>query len=55
MEYMISKGISKDRVSAVGYGSSRPKEDNGTEAGRKANRRIEIRVVNKDEVGATVE
>lgn len=50
MEYMISKGISKDRVTAVGYGSSRPKEDNATEAGRKANRRIEIRVVNKDEV-----
>ena len=50
MEYMIKKGISKDRVTAVGYGSSRPKEDNATEAGRKANRRIEIRVVNTDEV-----
>ena len=55
MEYMISKGISKDRVTAVGYGSSRPKEDNATEAGRKANRRIEIRVVNPDEVNAKSE
>ena len=50
MEYMIKKGISKDRVTAVGYGSSRPKADNSTEAGRKENRRIEIRVVNKDEL-----
>lgn len=55
MEYMIRKGISKDRVTAVGYGSSRPKADNGTEAGRKQNRRIEIRVVNPDEVNAKSE
>ena len=55
MEYMIRKGISKDRVTAVGYGSSRPKADNGTEAGRKQNRRIEIRVVNKDEVNISEE
>ena len=55
MEYMIKKGISKDRVTAVGYGSSRPKADNGTEAGRKENRRIEIRVVNKDEVNISEE
>jgi outer membrane protein OmpA-like peptidoglycan-associated protein len=55
MEYMIRKGISKDRVIAVGYGSSRPKADNDTEAGRKQNRRIEIRVVNPDEVNAKSE
>lgn len=55
MEYMIRKGISKDRVTAVGYGSSRPKADNSTEAGRKENRRIEIRVVNTDEVNVKTE
>jgi len=55
MEYMIKKGISRDRVTAVGYGSSRPKADNSTEAGRKENRRIEIRVVNPDEVNAVAE
>ena len=55
MEYMIKKGIARDRVTAVGYGASRPKEDNATETGRKANRRIEIRVVNASEVGASVE
>ena len=53
--YMIKKGISPDRVTAVGYGSSKPKADNSTEAGRKANRRIEIRVINASEVGAVQE
>jgi len=49
-EYMIKKGIAENRVTAAGYGSSQPKADNSTEAGRKANRRIEIRVLNSDEV-----
>ncbi len=48
--YMIQKGIAPERVTAVGYGPSRPKADNDTEAGRKQNRRIEIRVLNTDEV-----
>lgn len=49
-EYMIRKGIASDRVTAVGYGPSRPKADNSTESGRMQNRRIEIRVLNSDEV-----
>lgn len=53
--YMIQKGISPERVTAVGYGPSRPKADNATEAGRKANRRIEIRVLNTDEVNVSAE
>lgn len=48
--YMIQKGIAESRVTATGYGSSQPKADNSTEAGRKKNRRIEIRVLNTDEV-----
>ncbi len=51
--YMISKGIAAERVTAVGYGPSRPKADNATESGRKANRRIEIRVLNADEVNVS--
>ena len=51
-DYMIRKGISKDRVTAVGYGYSRPKASNDTEAGRKQNRRIEVRVTNPEEVDA---
>lgn len=49
-QYMVSKGIPEDHVTATGYGFSRPRADNSTEEGRKANRRIEIRVLNTDEV-----
>ncbi len=51
-DYMIRKGISKDRVTAIGYGYSRPKASNDTEEGRKQNRRIEVRVTNPEEVDA---
>ena len=36
------------RLTAMGYGSSVPKLDNKTASGRKANRRVEIRVTNPD-------
>jgi outer membrane protein OmpA-like peptidoglycan-associated protein len=36
------------RLNSVGYGPDRPKEDNRSAAGRKANRRIELQVQNKD-------
>ncbi|MEF8844412.1 MAG: Ig-like domain-containing protein [Bacteroidales bacterium] len=42
MDYMVSKGISKDRLRAVGYGQSRPIADNQTEEGRQKNRRVEF-------------
>jgi outer membrane protein OmpA-like peptidoglycan-associated protein len=34
--------MSADRITAVGYGESRPVAPNNTEAGRSRNRRIEI-------------
>ncbi|MDA7088657.1 OmpA family protein [Pseudomonas sp. SA3-5] len=37
-------GIEADRVSAVGYGESRPVADNDTESGRAINRRVEAAV-----------
>ena len=40
--YVISKGIDSSRVSAKGYGETKPVESNDTEAGRKANRRVQI-------------
>lgn len=49
-DYMIENGIEPERVTAVGYGPSHPRESNATEAGRRANRRIELRVLNQDEV-----
>lgn len=42
---LIQRGIEPDRISADGYGAARPIADNGDEAGRARNRRIEVRVV----------
>ena len=41
-DYLVNKGISAKRFVAKGYGSSRPKADNKTAAGRAINRRIEF-------------
>lgn len=43
VRYLVEKGgMDSAKLSAVGYGASRPVASNGTEAGRKKNRRIEI-------------
>ncbi len=42
---MISGGISDTRLTAIGYGETRPVASNSTEEGKAANRRIEFRVV----------
>lgn len=42
---LIQRGIDPDRISADGYGATRPIADNGDETGRARNRRIEVRVV----------
>lgn len=39
-KYLISKGISEDRITAVGYGSSQPIANNESEEGRMKNRRV---------------
>lgn len=40
--YLISKGIAADRLSARGYGESQPVADNATDEGRFKNRRVEL-------------
>lgn len=40
--YLISKGISADRLVAKGYGESQPIASNDTEEGRFQNRRVEL-------------
>jgi outer membrane protein OmpA-like peptidoglycan-associated protein/sugar lactone lactonase YvrE len=45
MNWLISKGIDKKRLEAIGYGSSKPVADNNTEEGRKKNRRTEFEVI----------
>src|SRR4051812_39842603 len=42
-DYIVSKGIDRDRMDAVGFGDERPLVPNDTEGGRKKNRRIEAR------------
>lgn len=43
--YLIDKGVDAGRLSAVGYGQTRPVDTNDTEAGREKNRRVELRIV----------
>lgn len=45
MEYIKSKGIAKDRMTAKGYGIENPAETNDTEEGRANNRRVELKPV----------
>lgn len=45
VNYLISKGIDKGRLSFKGYGETRPLADNSTEKGRQLNRRVEFEVV----------
>lgn len=43
--YLVKRGIDGNRLTAVGYGPDRPIADNATPEGRRANRRIEMHVV----------
>lgn len=43
--YLRGRGVLADRLISVGMGESRPIADNGTAAGRQANRRVEITMV----------
>ncbi len=40
--FMLGRGIDRTRMVAVGYGESEPVADNGTEAGRRQNRRVDL-------------
>ncbi|WP_424492686.1 OmpA family protein [Salinimicrobium sp. GXAS 041] len=42
MNFLVEAGISRDRISATGYGESQPIATNGTSEGRQQNRRVEI-------------
>ncbi len=45
--YLISKGITNDRLIAKGYGAEEPIEDNRTEEGRQKNRRTEVKILDQ--------
>ncbi len=41
-DVLISKGVSPERITAIGYGQSQPVASNSTSSGRQKNRRIDI-------------
>ena len=41
-DYLISKGVAADRLTAVGFGPSKPVASNRTAEGRAQNRRVEL-------------
>jgi len=45
INYLMGKGISPTRLTAKGYGSTKPLSDNTTETGRAMNRRTELTVI----------
>ena len=49
--YLIQRGVQPARIATQGYGESMPIADNSTEAGRAANRRVEIKVVPLQQTG----
>jgi len=47
VDYLIDKGIDRERLTFAGYGESQPIETNDTEEGRQMNRRTEFEVLSK--------
>ncbi len=52
---LVGGGVEKKRLSAVGYGESKPLDTNGNEEGRAANRRVEFTIVEQREAAGTSE
>ena len=44
-KYLVQSGVAADQLEANGYGETQPIADHDTEEGRKANRRVEFRVI----------
>ena len=45
VNFLTTKGIAEDRLTALGFGASKPIASNQQEAGRLQNRRVEFVVV----------
>jgi len=45
-DYLIANGISSERLTAAGFGESNPIASNRTRAGKKENRRVEVKLKN---------
>ncbi|HUD89849.1 MAG TPA: OmpA family protein [Xanthobacteraceae bacterium] len=45
LDFLVQRGVRPERITAIGYGDTRPIASNATDEGRARNRRIEFRVV----------
>jgi len=45
LNYLVSRGVDRDRLIAVGFGESQPIDTNRTDAGRANNRRVEFHIL----------
>lgn len=45
MQWLTDRGIASERLQSAGFGSTRPRADNETVEGRRANRRVELHIV----------
>src|SRR5690606_26719687 len=46
MNYLITNGVASNRLTAEGFGETKPIDSNKTAAGRANNRRVEINLIN---------
>ena len=49
--YLVGKGIADDRIYAKGYGEEKPVVSNATDEGRAKNRRVEVKIIDKNTYG----
>jgi outer membrane protein OmpA-like peptidoglycan-associated protein len=53
--YLVSKGVSADRLTSTGYGETKPLVANDSDAGREKNRRVEFHITKQEVTKEKVE
>ena len=54
-QFLAANQVTSGRMSTMGYGESRPVEDNGTVAGKAANRRVEVAIMANEKLKKAAE